>query len=79
MAETLSGLIHIFDPASANAYFKMYSELIYWDDTATSILRHQYARGSYNGLAAAINAVRILPSAGTITKGNFALYGLRKS
>lgn len=72
--EGSDGIVRIFDPASAARYKAVMFDTVTNDNTAGFLNKRRAGSGAYVGAATAINAVRIIPSGGTVT-GTFKLYG----
>ena len=74
VTEGSDGVVRISNPASTTRYKNVAFDTVTNDDTAGFLNKRRTGCGAYVGDAAAVNAIRILPSAGTIT-GTFKLYG----
>lgn len=71
-----SGEIHVSNVNTANYVYEYGNTTTLVNTGVVCILP---SAGAYVGATGAINYLRIVPTSGTITSGNFYLYGIRKS
>lgn len=72
---SMSGKVQVADPLSASLYKELLGEVAYTHDTLGNL---HYRTSSRYRNAAAVNAVRFYPSAGTITVGSIRCYAYVK-
>jgi hypothetical protein len=72
--EGSDGIVRIWNPASTSRFKNVMFDTCTNDNTAGFLNKRRTGCGAYVTDADALNAVRILPSAGTVT-GTFKLYG----